>query len=84
MNPTLRLLDFKVENKTLGKFTYGEDNSEFIIQMFGLDEKKVSHSVFVKGFEPFFYIKTNAKITSKECESFKNSILESWALEEEM
>jgi len=84
MNPTLRLLDFKVVNKKNWKLKDGNnDNSEFIIQMFGLDEKKVSHSVFVKGFEPFFYIKTNATLTAKECQDFKQSILEKWALQEE-
>ena len=75
MNPTLRLLDFKVENQKNFKINDGKDNSEFVIQMFGIDEKKVSHSVFVKGFEPFFYIKTNAELTDKECKAFKNSIL---------
>jgi|UniRef100_A0A6C0C197 DNA polymerase elongation subunit (family B) len=78
MNPTLRLLDFKVENRKNWKIKDGKDNSEFVIQMFGIDEKKVTHSVFVKGFEPFFYIKTNTKLTDKECTAFKNSILEKW------
>jgi len=80
MNPTLRLLDFKVFNKK--GYKDGKDNAEFIIQMFGLDEKKVSHSVFVKGFEPFFYIKTNTELTSKECQDFKQSILQKWESEE--
>ena len=83
MNPTLRLLDFKVFNEKDWRINDGKDNAEFIIQMFGLDEKKVSHSVFVKGFEPFFYIKTNTELTSKECQDFKQSILENWSLEEE-
>ena len=82
MNPTLRLLDFNVFNKKDWRINDGKDNSEFIIQMFGLDENKVSHSVFVKGFEPFFYIKTNTDLTSKECQDFKQSILQKWEAEE--
>ena len=74
MNPTLRLLDFKVFNKK--GYKDGKDNAEFIIQMFGLDEKKVSHSVFVKGFEPFFYIKIDGKnIYFREITSLKNKII---------
>ena len=54
MNPTLRLLDFKVENRKNWKIKDGKDNSEFVIQMFGIDEKKVTHSVFVRGLNHSF------------------------------
>ena len=31
--------------------------NEFIIQMFGIDEKRKTYSITIKNFKPFFYIK---------------------------
>ena len=56
MDPTFRLLDFKVANETATK-KRGQDSKEFVIQMFGIDECGKSYSVFVKDFQPFFYVK---------------------------
>ena len=32
------------------------DNKKFLVKMFGMDEKGKTYCVFVKDFEPFFYI----------------------------
>ena len=55
-NPTFRLLDFQVSNER-EKGKKGHDNKEFIIQMFGMNEKGETCSIWVKDFTPFFYIK---------------------------
>ena len=52
-NPQCRLLSFKLTN-------YKDEiknTKEFMIQMFGIDEKGKSYSIKVKGFQPFFNIK---------------------------
>ena len=54
---SLRLLDFKVTNQRSAHSSKWSDNKEFVIQMFGLDEAGKSYSLFVKKFNPFFYIK---------------------------
>jgi len=55
-NPTFRLLDFQVNNEN-GKGKKGRDNKEFMIQMFGMNEAGETCSIWVKNFNPFFYIK---------------------------
>ena len=52
-NPQCRLLSFKLSNYK----NEIEKTREFMIQMFGIDEKGQSYSIKVKGFQPFFYIK---------------------------
>ena len=57
-NPTFKLLDFQVSNeKSKGK--RGFDNKEFTIQMFGMNEGGETCSIFIKDFQPFFYIKAH-------------------------
>ena len=63
-NPQCRLLSFKLSNHT----DEIKKTKEFMIQMFGIDEKGKSYSIKVKGFQPFFYIKVadNWGITKKK------------------
>jgi DNA polymerase elongation subunit (family B) len=63
-NPQCRLLSFKLSNHT----DETKKTKEFMIQMFGIDEKGKSYSIKVKGFQPFFYIKVadNWGITKKK------------------
>ena len=49
-----KLFDFQVFNKTEGNGEYEEVNFE--IQMFGLNEKGETCSIFVEEYLPFFYI----------------------------
>ena len=63
-----RLLDFK---------TYDEKNDngkEFVVQMFGKNEKKESASILVKNIEPFFYVKVGAKWNKSTVKAFKKEI----------
>jgi DNA polymerase elongation subunit (family B) len=80
----LRLLDFDVYNEAIeseldnSSDTENEneetkkykDNKEFIIQMFGIDEKGKTYSIFVKDFRPYFYIKVNDDWTKSTKDKF--------------
>ena len=64
MEHVLRLFDFNVYNSSNQdesdeeQQTY-KDTSQFIIQMFGVDEKGKTYSVIVKDYKPFFYVMVN-------------------------
>ena len=62
---TFRLFDFQALNtvdhyydneNVEGRGTKNQDNKKFLVKMFGMDEKGKTYCVFVKDFEPFFYI----------------------------
>jgi len=75
MDPTFRLFDFKVTNeKAQFGAKRGEDSKEFIIQMFGIDERGKSYSLFVKNFQPFFYVKVGNDWGVPTKESFLSRI----------
>ena len=64
MEKTYRLFDFNVYNEKIEKkddideeTTYYKDNKVFMIQMFGINEKGETCSIFVEDFKPFFYVK---------------------------
>jgi DNA polymerase elongation subunit (family B) len=66
MEKTFRLFDFNVYNEKpdqddLSSTEKGvrQDNSKFLIQMFGLNEKGETCSIFVENFKPFFYVKVD-------------------------
>jgi hypothetical protein len=57
-----RLLTFNVFDKNNlendeNRFTQSKSNKEFTIQMFGINEKGETVSIYVEGYSPFFYIK---------------------------
>ena len=57
-----RLLTFNVFDKNNlendeNRFTQSKSNKEFTIQMFGINEKGETVSIYVEGYLPFFYIK---------------------------
>jgi hypothetical protein len=56
-------LEFNVydENKIEDEENIYIDNKEFIVQMFGLNQKGETSSIFVTGFKPFFYIKVDER-----------------------
>lgn len=62
MEHNFRVLDFNVFNENTNKEgssdeeTTTEPNSQFIIQMFGLNEQGKTCSIFVEKFKPFFYL----------------------------
>lgn len=77
----MRLLDFNVCNETIeiinssdsessdsDKKKSFEDNKEFIIQVFGIDEKGDSYSIYLDDYKPFFYVSVanDWKISDKD------------------
>ena len=57
-----KLLEFNVFDDINNKsenFNKYRDNREFMVQMFGLNEKGETASIFVEGFSPFFYVKVD-------------------------
>ena len=63
----LKLIDFQV-NSSL--------NELFTIQMYGLDEKRNTYSIFVNDFKPFVYIKVSDNWNKKKTEDFINHFKE--------
>ncbi len=70
MNNTLefRLLDFKSYD------IRGDNGKDFIVQMFGKNEKKESASIIVKNIEPFFYVKVGANWNPTTARGFLKEI----------
>ena len=52
----------------------GKDNKKFVVQMFGIDTDGKTASIFVKGFDPFFYIKVGDDWTDGDMMGFVNHI----------
>lgn len=63
----LKLIDFQV-NSSL--------NELFTIQMYGLDEKRNTYSIFVNDFKPFVYIKVSDNWNKKKTDDFINHFKE--------
>ena len=63
-----RLLDFKSYD------IRGDNGKDFIVQMFGKNEKKESASIIVKNIEPFFYVKVGAKWNPTTARGFLKEI----------
>jgi len=70
MEHIFRVFDFNVYNEKESTTTDSgsednkkqrKDNNEFLIQMFGLNEKGESCSIQVEDFKPFFYVMVNDK-----------------------
>ena len=60
MHDSFRLIAFNpydAEKKTEGP---GRKEKEFLIQMFGINEKGETASIYVEGYQPFFWIKVGA------------------------
>ena len=67
-----KLFDFNLyeEVKQDSDSENDKEHSPFIIQMFGLNEKGKSCSIFVENFQPFFYIKVGEDWTESTKQSF--------------
>jgi DNA polymerase elongation subunit (family B) len=53
-----------------------KDNKTFIVQMFGIDEKKNTYTIKVRGYKPFFYVKVSDHWTIKMKEQFISHLKE--------
>jgi DNA polymerase elongation subunit (family B) len=76
MEYILRIFDFNVynakgdsESSDEEQNTY-KDTNNFVIQLFGVDEKGKTYSVTAEGYKPFFYIMVNDTWTIKMKEEF--------------
>ena len=69
MEKTVRLLDFNIYDEVVekdnssesdnsnSKYKHKQDAKQFVIQMFGINEKGETFSIFVTDYKPFFYVK---------------------------
>ena len=73
-----RLLSFNVYDKEQAKEDEEggkkKDNKEFTVQMFGLNAKGKTASIFVKGYKPFFYVLVGQNWTEGDKENFIGQI----------
>ena len=76
MIPEIKLYDFNVYNEVPEEQEQDSDDSlpsdkkKFFIQMFGMDEKGKDYSIFLDGFNPFFYVKVGDNWRKKDVEPF--------------
>ena len=68
--PKFRLYDFKITNDIINR----NNGKEFIIQMFGLNEKGETASITVQHFKPFFYVKVGDDWNNSTVNRFKKEI----------
>ena len=100
---SFRLLDFNIydekieEDENLSEeddsnsdegYVKKRDTKQFVIQMYGINEKGETASIYVKKYKPFFYIKVSnewteniknrflSEIRQKICDYYENSIYE--------
>ena len=69
METTFKVIDFNVSDRE----TYDDNNeteTKFQIQMFGINEKRETVSIFVNSFNPFFYVKVNDSFDKKKKKKF--------------
>jgi DNA polymerase elongation subunit (family B) len=80
--PEFRLFDFQVENTTYDTYNdeEGQDNNKFLVKMFGMDEKGKTYCIYVKGFEPFFYVLVPDNWKKKEKVGFKQWLIDQLAM----
>jgi len=88
MSIKLKLLDFNIYNEerendsddsdcsdsNVGKYVKKQDTKIFVIQMFGLNEKGETFSIFVENYQPFFFMKVNNDWTQRTKSKFVSHI----------
>jgi len=80
MEHIFRVLDFNVynakETSSDDETNTYKDNSNFMIQMFGVDEKGKTCSIIAEEYRPFFYVMVNDKWTKETKDLFLSHIKE--------
>jgi len=56
------------------EYVPGKDNKNFIVQMFGIDVQGRTSCIFVRGFQPFFYVKVGDDWTNGTMMEFVSEI----------
>ena len=86
MDKTVRLLDFNIYDEVVEKDTSSEsdnssgeykckqDSKRFVIQVFGINEKGETFSIFVNDYKPFFYVKVAENWSIERKTEFLNHI----------
>ena len=86
MDKTVRLLDFNIYDEVVekdsssdsdnnsGEYKYKQDSKQFVIQMFGINEKGETFSLFVNDYKPFFYVKVDEDWSIERKSEFLNHI----------
>lgn len=77
MSYNFRLLAFNAYDEKRGGYTDDptqQENKNFVVQMFGVNEIGKTASIFVEGYEPFFYVKVNDNWTEEENACLKSQI----------
>ena len=90
MDYNFRIFDFNIYNEKKSNESYDEDgniiesdeeqvktytdNANFMIQMFGVDEKGKTCSILVEEFKPFFYVMVNDGWSKKNKDEFLDHI----------
>ena len=78
MSDSFKLLSFNVYDDEVQKDNNDEENNgfvpcrdrEFMVQMFGINEKGETASIFVEGFTPFFYVMVDDSWGDREKNGF--------------
>ena len=73
---SFKLLEFNVydDNRITDNSSKYRDNREFIVQVFGLNEKGNTATIFIEGYTPFFYVKVDDKWDESKKTCFINEI----------
>ena len=58
-----------------GKYYKQKDELQFIIQMFGVNEQGETCSIFIKDFQPFFFVRVGESWTNREMNELYQNIL---------
>ena len=82
LEKSFRLLDFNIYDEVIEKDTSSgsesgqvrEDLKRFTMQMFGINEKGESFCLFVRDYNPFFYIKVADDWNVEKKDEFLNHI----------
>tara|TARA_Y100000768_G_scaffold167139_1_gene125159 strand:+ start:4527 stop:8333 length:3807 start_codon:yes stop_codon:yes gene_type:complete len=78
MHDSFKLITFNVYDEipeSQGKFfKNGGGVREFMVQMFGINEKGETASIYVEGYSPFFYIKVPDNWSEKNCVGLRSQL----------
>ena len=81
MEHTFKLFEFNIYNDKNTEqsssdgsdsetFKHKKDKSTFVIQMFGINDKRETYSITVYDFKPFVYVKVGSKWNKSNCDEF--------------
>ena len=76
MHDSFRLLTFNPYDDNTSSEDSEKTNKEFIVQMFGINEKGETASVFVIGYTPFFYVKIGNSWNESDKKAFVSQMVE--------